>query len=109
MKIKDQIRQGDVLVEQAEINVVDSTHPKGAVILAHGEVTGHCHEIDAPEAVEHWGDEVNNSQLSTRIMVLTGPVSLTHQEHSRIPLSPGTKRVIRQREYSPAAIRNVAD
>jgi hypothetical protein len=35
--------------------------------------------------------------------------ALTHDEHGRIPLKRGEHRVIRQMEYSPAVIRNVAD
>ena len=37
------------------------------------------------------------------------PVALEHDEHETIQLPPGDYRIIRQREYSPEAIRNVAD
>jgi hypothetical protein len=34
---------------------------------------------------------------------------VVHQEHATIELPAGNYRAIRQREYSPEAIRNVAD
>jgi hypothetical protein len=37
------------------------------------------------------------------------PVALEHDEHDTIAIPPGNYKVIRQREYSPEAIRNVAD
>ena len=107
MKNKNQFRQGDVLVERTD------ALPKGddikkqkrgeRVILAHGEVTGHAHEIDAA-AADAW-------KTSDQVVAVTvkQPTELTHQEHAKIPLTPGKYRVVRQREYSPEAIRNVAD
>ncbi|OGT54434.1 MAG: hypothetical protein A3E01_02990 [Gammaproteobacteria bacterium RIFCSPHIGHO2_12_FULL_63_22] len=36
-------------------------------------------------------------------------VALDHEEHTRIVIPPGDYRIVQQREYSPEAIRNVAD
>lgn len=44
-----------------------------------------------------------------RFLFVDRPCVLTHQEHGPIALAPGSYEVIRQREYSPEAIRNVAD
>ena len=35
--------------------------------------------------------------------------AVTHEEHASIQLPKGNYRIVRQREYSPEAIRNVAD
>lgn len=103
MKIKTQFRQGDVLIQRVEQLPVDAKPDKGRVILAHGEVTGHAHEI-AMDAAEAW-----KLDGQTVALALNKNASVTHQEHASIPLTPGTYLVTRQREYSPEAIRNVAD
>ena len=45
----------------------------------------------------------------TRFLLVHQPCVLTHQEHAPIALAPGAYRVTRQREYTPEAIRTVAD
>lgn len=104
---------------------------KGRVILAHGEVTGHCHEVVAEttglppgmEAAQFF--EVDGVRT---LVVLGRPCVLRHDEHAPIALSPekpeqvrqgdvllnptgpGTWTVIRQREgYQPDAWSYVAD
>jgi len=37
------------------------------------------------------------------------PVALTHEEHATLLVPPGTYEVRRAREYTPEAIRSVAD
>jgi hypothetical protein len=37
------------------------------------------------------------------------PVALEHEDHDTIMIPPGTYQVVRQREYSPGAVRYVAD
>jgi hypothetical protein len=106
-----QYRQGDVFLER----VPDGTVPRGAaplpreggrVVLAAGEATGHAHAIADPGAeVYRLGDEV---EAWLRV-VAAGGVALRHEEHAPIGLPPGTYRVRRQREYAPAATRQVAD
>ena len=106
-------RQGDVLVRQirkrepAEKDVREGQR----VILAHGEVTGHAHEVVPDHEVEtdlppaQFFEEPNGR----RFLFVNTPCALTHQEHGRIALAPGCYEVVRQREYSPKEIRNVAD
>ncbi|MGH9523996.1 MAG: hypothetical protein ACRD3E_15850 [Terriglobales bacterium] len=36
-------------------------------------------------------------------------VRIVHEEHAPIVLPPGDYEIVRQREYSPEEIRNVAD
>lgn len=102
-----QFRQGDVFVEKCEkpaAELVPIEQDKGRVVLAYGEVTGHAHAISGKHAnlyeVKGWVD---------RLLVVTKATALMHEEHSRIDLPAGTYRVKRQREYTPEAVRNVAD
>jgi len=105
----------------------------GRVILAHGELTGHHHEVvDAsavldPAEVEIPAADFFEEPDGRRVLLVNRPCVLRHQEHAPIaldpaigvqarqgdvllnPIGPGAWAVIRQREYSPEEIRNVAD
>lgn len=98
-------RQGDVLIERVKTipQAAVRQKAKDRIILAHGEVTGHHHSIDA-DAADWWKTADDEQYVQVK-----EPTKLTHQEHSEIALDPGVYRVKRQREYSPEAIRNVAD
>lgn len=108
-------RQGDVLIERIS-SLPRSLKPiareNGKVVLAHGEVTGHAHAIADPH-VAHFDApaERTNDGLAgvTYLEVREAVAALKHEEHSTIPLEPGIYRITRQREYSPEALRNVAD
>lgn len=112
------VRQGDILIEKIDHKpeTYDASE-NGRIILAHGEVTGHAHEIDDREqatlgkpAMPIKVDGDTDSETATQsILTLGRNANLVHQEHAGIPLERGTYRVTRQREYSPEAIRNVAD
>ena len=103
-----QARQGDVFIERVPArSVPPDTKPVkrdgGRFVLAYGEATGHAHAIHDPEV------EVvvaGNGETYVRVKALA---HLTHEEHTQVPLPPGTYRVRRQREYSPEEIRQVAD
>lgn len=100
------------------------------IVLAHGEVTGHAHEVmtEAGDGLAiPAADFFEEPGSGRRILLVTRPCVLRHQEHGPISLDPrrpvqarqgdvllnpiadGTWEVIRQREYSPEEIRNVAD
>lgn len=106
----------------------------GRVILAHGEVTGHCHEvIDAstvtldPAEIEIPAADFFEEPSGRRVLLVNRPCVLRHDERGFIALDPakptqvrqgdvllqpigdGAWEVRRQREYAPDAIRNVAD
>ena len=105
------LRQGDVMLVKVR------SVPKGAkfreadkkrgVVLAEGEVTGHAHTLPSTTVKEY----VVPAELgdADRFIVVDKLSQLVHQEHAAIDVTPGTYKVIRQREYSPVAIRNVAD
>lgn len=102
-------RQGDVLIERIDSLPAKRTkiaRENGRVILAHGEVTGHAHAI-SDEACDLYRSEQEADV--TFLEVQAAVAALKHDEHSTIPLARGNYRVTRQREYSPEAIRNVAD
>lgn len=105
------IRQGDVLLVPVT-SVPEDTTPvpreDGRVILAHGEVTGHAHAITEDSVTLVTSEEAED--LRTWLLVETEePVILKHEEHDHLPIPPGAYEVRRQREYTPEAIRFVAD
>ena len=104
--MNEHYRQGDVLIERVDVvpqAAVKQQVKRGRIVLAVGEATGHDHSIAADRA-DWWllpgGDQFVRVRQKT---------SLVHQEHGPIVLNLGIYRVRRQREYSPQAIRNVAD
>ena len=105
--IQTTYRQGDVLIQRvAKLPAKLTAIPRedGKVVLAHGEVTGHSHAI-AEAGVKFGRDDSG----ATYLEIADALAMLTHQEHGTIELPQGAYRVTRQREYSPEAIRNVAD
>ena len=111
-------RQGDVLIRSTDHQpsaTAKAITDQGRVILAYGEVTGHAHQVVTVDpAIIANPDVVPAQQLfeepdGTRLLVVRRDAELRHEEHGTIALTPGNYEVIRQREYSPDAIRNVAD
>jgi hypothetical protein len=103
-------RQGDVLlipVESIPVKLKDMGRDGGRVVLAHGEATGHTHAI-ADERAALFRKVDGEAAVFMRVLG-EAPVALVHDEHDTIMIPPGWYRVIRQREYSPGAIRNVED
>ena len=97
-----QARQGDVLIERIDAMPRDAMPVPGPTILAHGEATGHAHEIKSRYARLY-------EAAGQRFLRVTRKATLRHQEHGEITLEPGDYQINRQREYSPESIRNVAD
>lgn len=101
-------RQGDVLIvpiQSTPVRLDAIGRDGGRVVLAHGEVTGHAHAIRADGAALYRDAELNVFLMVTGL----DPVALEHAEHDTIMIPPGQYRVVRQREYSPEAVRDVAD
>ena len=102
-------RQGDVLiigVAKLPEGLEPVKRESGRVVLAHGEVTGHAHAIKDKRAALF-----RDPKLAAIFMHVSGDatVALEHDEHDTITVPPGNYEIRRQREYSPEAIRNVAD
>ena len=104
MATTNPFRQGDVLVIRVEQIPQDVVPVEGRVILAHGEMTGHAHEIKSKSAKLF-------DRVGERFLSVSGKKSviLEHQEHDPIEIPVGFYKVIRQADYSPEAIRSVAD
>ena len=95
-----QYRHGDVFVKEID-EITQDAKPREGLVLAYGEVTGHKHQLDAGEMFE-----TKDGKLYFR---LNKKGKLRHEEHLTITLPKGNYEVIRQREYTPKAIRRVAD
>ena len=96
-------RHGDVLIA-AVATVPSAARKLPTCVLARGEMTGHSHRIEQPDAAEVWQYE---GQLFLKI--IGDRAVLIHEEHKPITLPHGTYRVWQQREYTPRAIRTVVD
>lgn len=102
-------RQGDVLIRKIKSlpKAANDITPKDRIVLAYGEVTGHAHAIAAGEAREF--SMVDAANATRRFLSVVKEATVRHEEHAAIPLPPGFYEIVQQREYSPDAIRNVAD
>lgn len=104
-------RQGDVLIRRIDSLPAAAALEKndnGRVVLAYGEVTGHAHAIAENEA-SSFSMASAAGVVQRFLAVASGGATLRHEEHSAIELPPGIYEIVQQREYSPEAIRNVAD
>jgi hypothetical protein len=98
-------RQGDVLFKKVKALPDGKSRKRNTGHILEGEATGHIHrvaELDRAEVLE-FGKE------GLFLSVTEAGVSIVHEEHKTISLPAGDYEVVRQREYSPEAIRNVAD
>lgn len=112
--IKDHIRQGDVLTIEIDEIPSDTTLIKreaGAVVLAHGEATGHKHAFYGGGVRMYQSPSLPGatSARPARVLRLLKSDDLRHDEHTAIPHEKGLRRVIRQVEYTPSELRQVAD
>jgi hypothetical protein len=98
-------RQGDVLFREIEAIPSGESKKRETGHILEGEATGHVHrvkELDSADVIE-CGDGLYLS------VTAEGGVSIVHDEHDTLTLPAGNYEVVRQREYSPEAIRNVED
>jgi hypothetical protein len=105
-RMNKQYRQGDVFITR--INSIPETatvvpRDNNKVILAYGDVTGHCHAIDAT------GVSLLRHEGVSYLEIAEALAELHHDEHATIQLPAGKYAVRIQREYTPETIRSVAD
>jgi hypothetical protein len=97
-----QYRHGDVMLEQVP-NLPSTATPIQGAILARGELTGHSHRIENPQAAQLF---THDRQTFVQIKQ---PSAVVHEEHHAIRLKIGIYRYWMQREYHPKAIVTVRD
>lgn len=121
----DHVRQGDVLVIYTPGVKLGAKlpHEGGAAVLAHGEVTGHSHQLPGSTASLYALEDnrvtgesaiqaiarLGGGLIPDRGLEMKRSAALKHEEHDHIKLPAGSYTVRIQREYSPAELRNVAD
>ena len=105
------VRQGDVAlirIEKLPAGCVEVPPEGGRVVLAYGEVTGHCHAVygvtkEAPK-VRLW------SAGAERFLQVLVRSELSHEEHSTVVLDPGIYQLPGQFEHTEEhTVRQVAD
>jgi hypothetical protein len=104
MKRLELYRQGDVLIRRIESLPKQKAKQRPSGHILEGEATNHIHrleEVTKAEVLEIGG--------GLYLRVGSEGVRIIHEEHDAITLPPGNFEIVRQREYSPEAIRNVAD
>ncbi len=97
-------RQGDVLIRKIDSLPKQMAVKRASGHILEGEATGHIHRLE-----EVTQAEVLEIENGLYLRVGAEGVRIIHEEHAPISLSPGNYEVVRQREYSPEEIRNVAD
>jgi len=99
-------RQGDILFVKANVSNEGKpvTREGGRIIVARGESTGHAHAIVTPTAMM-----LRSEVLEREWVVAPDGAEVVHEEHDTLTLPPGAYWVVRQREYTPEAIRTVQD
>lgn len=110
-----QFRQGDIFLEKIYFipewepstrTSIEGPDIENSIILALGEATGHAHAIRNNIGKTVLMKDKNSENYF--IMVLQES-ELTHEEHNKITLPIGNYRIIRQRQYTPKKIIQVAD
>lgn len=97
-----QYRQGDLLFILQETRPTAALVEQPGSVIVMGEATGHAHRLVGGTIVEHPTD-------GTLYLDLPQSGRVTHEEHEALTLGPGLWLVVRQREYTPEAIRVVRD
>ena len=96
-----QYRQGDLLFVRQDTRPEATLTARQSNVIVTGEATGHAHRLQAGTILE--------APDGALYLDVTQTTQVIHEEHGPITLDPGLWLVVRQREYSPEAIRTVAD
>jgi hypothetical protein len=96
-----QYRQGDLLFVRQESQPTELLVMRPGLVIVAGEATGHAHRLTAGSILE--------ALDGTLYLDLPVAARVVHEEHDALTLGPGFWLVVRQREYTPGAIRTVRD
>lgn len=108
--IKDQSRQGDILIDPAPHpdKLPEPVKPEdGRTIIARGEATGHHHSFASKPNVLLFRHDEN--ALTSYLRIDGVPESLQHQEHNPHVKTARTYEAIQQREWNLGRMRRVVD
>lgn len=89
-------RHGDVALTRIDGLPNGATHifSGNEYVVAEGEVTGHCHKVVSKLNVWEFGGD--------RFLVIEeNNANITHEEHGKHPIEPGTYKIGIQMEYDP--------
>lgn len=90
------IRHGDVLLRAVKSVPDGEKLSVKKYVVAEGEVTGHCHTLEAPKKSKI---EVVITGQMVRYLVLSDTCQLRHQEHKDLRIEPGMYEIIQEQEY----------
>lgn len=101
-----QLRQGDILVERVEelpqgFEARIVRNPRGPIMLAEGEQSGHSHRVETEGEAAYVPAEPTRGDQTRGWLTVEAGARLVHDEHAPLDLPPGTYRVVQQRRYDP--------
>lgn len=103
-------RQGDVMIieggRSAPKQAKEVPQVNDRTVLAYGEATGHHHSFGGKGALLFRVDE---TALTSYLIIEGVPAALQHQEHNEIVHVPGKYEVRQQRQWTLERVRRVAD
>ena len=110
---KHNMRQGDVILVEADVSPESLVEVKAEPVLAYGEVTGHAHRLhgscalmaDGPMTADEVAAFARTGAKKPKLYVVArnDSVALRHEEHAPLILKQGkVYEVRRQREWSDA-------
>lgn len=99
-------RQGDLLFKEVK-KIPEGGKVRKSGHILEGEATGHIHKIAPTQLAEAEVLECGEGLFMS--VSAEGGVLIVHEDHKTLELPPGNYEIVRQREYSPEEIRNVAD
>lgn len=107
LAVGQHIRQGDVLLirrHRLGAGATELPREDGGVVLAHGEATGHRHQLRGPQVAMF-----RDTHGHEYVKVDGRPDALVHDEHTALGAAVGVSELAAQVEHSPGPLRVVAD
>lgn len=110
------IAQGDILLERVTdarpSGVKCKPDKDGAVVVAEGELTGHCHSIYDKVTMfkdDSLAHDIPQGLYLGHIKVRDPVAYMRHDEHAPVALTKGTWRARRQRELEASDVGVIPD
>jgi len=85
-------QHGDVLIKKIDELPEGELEKEKRIILAEGEVTGHCHTLFGDLLLLKKGDKVY-------VKIDGDPAEVIHQEHAPLTIAPGIYEIDKVKEY----------